>query len=142
MVFNVYSYIFQARSQEVVSSINVSRSFVGLVLSTIILLFVGPWSDYSGRRKPLLILPLMGMCVMTIGVLLMLTFPGANTIQVLYAVQIPISLGGNFGLLLAASFSYIGDVSILRIFIFIHSINFYILLPKFYLTKIFIMKLY
>ncbi|CAH0723723.1 unnamed protein product, partial [Brenthis ino] len=102
--------IAEGKSQEVVSSINVSRSFVGLILSTIILLFVGPWSDYSGRRKPLLILPLLGMCVMTIGVLLMLTFPGANTIQVLYAVQIPISLGGNFGLLLAASFSYIGDL--------------------------------
>ena len=55
---------------------------------------------------------------MTLGVLLMLTFPGASTVQVLYAVQIPISLGGNFGLLLAASFSYIGDVSIKNTFFF------------------------
>lgn len=102
---------FQAASQVVVSSINVSRSFVGSLIATIVLLFVGPWSDCSGRRKPLLILPLLGMCVMTTGVLLMLTFPGADTKQVLYMVQIPISMGGNFGLLLAASFSYIGDVS-------------------------------
>lgn len=98
-------------SQVVVSSVNVSRSFVGSLISTIVLLFVGPWSDCSGRRKPLLILPLLGMCVMTTGLLLMLTFPGASTVQVLYAVQIPISLGGNFGLLLAAAFSHIGDVS-------------------------------
>lgn len=49
----------------------------------------------------------------------MLTFPGASTVQVLYAVQIPISLGGNFGLLLAASFSYIGDVSIKNTFFFL-----------------------
>ncbi|XP_046967370.1 proton-coupled folate transporter-like [Vanessa cardui] len=100
----------EAESQVVVSGINVSRSFVGLLISTIVLLFVGPWSDCSGRRKPLLVLPLLGMCVMTTGVILMLTFPGANTTQVLYAVQIPISLGGNFGLLLAASFSHIGDL--------------------------------
>ncbi|XP_045449487.1 proton-coupled folate transporter-like [Melitaea cinxia] len=100
----------EAESQVIVSGINVSRSFVGLLISTIVLLFVGPWSDCSGRRKPLLILPLLGMCVMTTGVLLMLTFPGATTMQVLYAVQIPISLGGNFGLLLAASFSHIGDL--------------------------------
>ncbi|CAG9579704.1 unnamed protein product [Danaus chrysippus] len=100
----------EAASQVVVSSINVSRSFVGSLIATMVLLFVGPWSDCSGRRKPLLILPLLGMCVMTTGVLLMLTFPGADTKQVLYMVQIPISMGGNFGLLLAASFSYIGDL--------------------------------
>lgn len=56
-------------------------------------------------------MPLVGMSVMTTGVLLLLTFPGANTVQVLYAVQIPMSFGGNFGLLLAAAFSHIGDVS-------------------------------
>ncbi|XP_047520821.1 proton-coupled folate transporter-like isoform X2 [Pieris napi] len=100
----------EVASQVVVSSVNVSRSFVGSLISTIVLLFVGPWSDCSGRRKPLLILPLLGMCVMTTGLLLMLTFPGASTLQVLYTVQIPISLGGNFGLLLAAAFSHIGDV--------------------------------
>ncbi|CAK1544062.1 unnamed protein product [Leptosia nina] len=100
----------EVASQVVVSSVNVSRSFVGSLLSTIVLLFVGPWSDCSGRRKPLLIMPLVGMCVMTTGLLLMLTFPGASTVQVLYAVQIPMSLGGNFGLLLAAAFSHIGDV--------------------------------
>ncbi|XP_034828573.1 lysosomal proton-coupled steroid conjugate and bile acid symporter SLC46A3-like isoform X3 [Maniola hyperantus] len=100
----------EAGSQALVSSINVSRSFVGSLISTIVLLFVGPWSDCSGRRKPLLIVPLIGMCVTTTGVLLMVTFPGASTAQVLYVVQIPISMGGNFGLLLAASFSHIGDL--------------------------------
>ncbi|KAL4711406.1 hypothetical protein ACJJTC_016160 [Scirpophaga incertulas] len=100
----------EAESQILVSSINVSRSFIGSLISTVVLLFIGPWSDYSGRRKPLLIMPLVGMSVMTTGVLLMLIFPGANTVQVLYMVQIPISLGGNFMLLLAAAFSYIGDV--------------------------------
>ncbi|KAH9639435.1 hypothetical protein HF086_002124 [Spodoptera exigua] len=100
----------EAESQVVVSGVNVSRSFIGSLISTIILLFVGPWSDCSGRRKPLLILPLIGMSVMTTGVILMLIFPGASTVQVLYAVQLPISLGGNFGLLLAAAFSHIGDL--------------------------------
>ncbi|CAD0200392.1 unnamed protein product [Chrysodeixis includens] len=100
----------EAESQMVVSGVNVSRSFIGSLIATIVLLFVGPWSDCSGRRKPLLILPLVGMSVMTTGVLLMLLFPGASTVQVLYAVQLPMSLGGNFGLLLAAAFSHIGDV--------------------------------
>lgn len=106
---------FQAASQIVVSSVNISRSFIGCLLSTIILLFVGPWSDCSGRRKPLLIMPLIGMCVTTSAVIMMLIFPGASTVLVLYAVQIPIALGGNFGLLLAAAFSYLGDVSTLII---------------------------
>lgn len=100
----------EAASQIVVSSVNISRSFIGCLLSTIILLFVGPWSDCSGRRKPLLIMPLIGMCVTTSAVIMMLIFPGASTVLVLYAVQIPIALGGNFGLLLAAAFSYLGDV--------------------------------
>ncbi|XP_037867671.1 proton-coupled folate transporter isoform X3 [Bombyx mori] len=100
----------EAASQIVVSSVNISRSFIGCLLSTIILLFVGPWSDCSGRRKPLLIMPLIGMCVTTSAVIVMLIFPGASTVLVLYAVQIPIALGGNFGLLLAAAFSYLGDV--------------------------------
>lgn len=103
---------FQAESQKIVSGVNISRSFVGSLISTVVLLFVGPWSDCSGRRKPLLIMPLVGMSVMTTGVLLLLTFPGASTVQVLYAVQIPMSFGGNFGLLLAAAFSHIGDVSV------------------------------
>ncbi|KAM3967133.1 lysosomal proton-coupled steroid conjugate and bile acid symporter SLC46A3 [Aphomia sociella] len=100
----------EAASQVVVAGVNISRSFIGSLLSAIVLLFVGPWSDCSGRRKPLVILPLIGMSIMTTGVLLMITFPGATTLQVLYVVQIPISLGGNFGLLLAAAFSHIGDV--------------------------------
>ncbi|CAB3250731.1 unnamed protein product [Arctia plantaginis] len=97
-------------SQKVVSGVNVSRTFIGSLIATIVLLFIGPWSDCSGRRKPLLILPLIGMSVMTTGILLMLIFPGASTVQVLYVVQLPMSLGGNFGLLLAAAFSHIGDV--------------------------------
>ncbi|XP_026318550.1 proton-coupled folate transporter-like [Hyposmocoma kahamanoa] len=101
---------YEAESQKIVSGVNISRSFVGSLISTVVLLFVGPWSDCSGRRKPLLIMPLVGMSVMTTGVLLLLTFPGANTVQVLYAVQIPMSFGGNFGLLLAAAFSHIGDI--------------------------------
>lgn len=105
-------FYFQAQSQALLSSVNISRSFVGSLISTIVLLFVGPWSDCSGRRKPLLILPLLGMSVMSATVLILLTFPGASTVQVLYAIQIPMSLGGNFGLLLAAAFSHIGDVSI------------------------------
>lgn len=109
---HIFILSFQAESQMVVSGVNVSRSFIGSLISTVVLLFVGPWSDCSGRRKPLLILPLVGMSVMTTGVLLMLLFPGASTVQVLYAVQLPMSLGGNFGLLLAAAFSHIGDVSI------------------------------
>ncbi|KAJ2947498.1 hypothetical protein O0L34_g17285 [Tuta absoluta] len=100
----------EAESQRVISGVNISRSFVGCLIATVVLLFVGPWSDCSGRRKPLLILPLVGMSVMCTSVLLMLTFPGASTVQVLYAVQVPMSLGGNFGLLLAAAFSHIGDV--------------------------------
>ncbi|XP_063368984.1 proton-coupled folate transporter-like isoform X2 [Cydia amplana] len=100
----------EAASQTVVSQVNVSRSFVGALISTIILLFVGPWSDCSGRRKPIIILPLVGMCVMTTCIILLSSFPGFNATQTLYAVQIPMSLGGNFGLMLAGAFSHIGDV--------------------------------
>lgn len=100
----------EAASQTVVSQVNVSRSFVGALISTIILLFVGPWSDCSGRRKPIIILPLAGMCVMTTCIIFLSIFPGFNAMQTLYAVQIPMSLGGNFGLMLAGAFSHIGDV--------------------------------
>ncbi|XP_073952369.1 lysosomal proton-coupled steroid conjugate and bile acid symporter SLC46A3-like isoform X1 [Choristoneura fumiferana] len=100
----------EAASQMVVAGVNISRSFVGSLMATAVLLFVGPWSDCSGRRKPVLILPLVGMCVMTTAVLILVTFPGFSTVQVLYAVQIPMSLGGNFGLMLAAAFCHIGDV--------------------------------
>ncbi|XP_048007059.1 solute carrier family 46 member 3-like isoform X2 [Leguminivora glycinivorella] len=100
----------EAASQTVVSQVNISRSFVGALISTIILLFVGPWSDCSGRRKPIIIMPLAGMCVMTTFIILLSIFPNFNATQTLYAVQIPMSLGGNFGLMLAGSFSHIGDV--------------------------------
>lgn len=100
----------EVASQVVISNVNISRNFVGSLISTVVLLFIGPWSDCSGRRKPLIIMPLLGMCVMTTGVILMIIFPGASSVQVLYVVQIPISLGGNFGLLLAAAFSHVGDV--------------------------------
>lgn len=91
----------------------VGSSLIGGFITVLIVLFLGPWSDASGRRKPLIVMPIIGMCLGSVMLFITLFFPNLPTIWVIYAHAMPIAIGGHFSVLGIAAFSYLGDVSII-----------------------------
>jgi hypothetical protein len=109
----VSSNMFQLESQKIISSLMVSSGFVSGFIIILTVLFLAPWSDASGRRKPLMLISISGMAIGTLALLTAeLFFPYLSAEWVLYMNMIPISMGGYFTILFLASNSYLGDVSI------------------------------
>ncbi|XP_077284980.1 proton-coupled folate transporter-like [Arctopsyche grandis] len=100
----------EMETQKIVSSLLVGSSFMSGFVTSIIFVFLGPWSDSSGRRKPLIILPIIGMMCSSATLVVLQGFPTISTVWVIYAEVIPLAFTGNFTLLVMASFSYLGDI--------------------------------
>lgn len=114
-VFN--QFFLQLEAQKIVSSLMVVSGFVAGFITSLLLIFLGPWSDKSGRRKPLIILPICGMFFTSLFMLIVQAFPKLSTKWVVLAEILPLALGGNFTMLIMAGFNYLGDVS-LSVFFF------------------------
>lgn len=99
------------QSQQIIASLSVVSNFVGGVITCVVLLFLGPWSDSSGRRKPVIIIPIIGMMATSVGLLILQAFPKVSTAWAIYMEVLPLSFGGSNHLLMMATFSYLGDVS-------------------------------
>ena len=59
------NYALAARLQIQASDINIYASVIENLPSILIVLFLGPWSDKNGR-KPLMLLPLIGVSIIII----------------------------------------------------------------------------
>lgn len=85
--------------------------FSGLV-PFIMVILLGAWSDRTGRKKPLLILPFISDIVACIGYILCTFFLTELGISYLVASEVgPISICGGFQLMYIALFSYVGVIS-------------------------------
>ncbi|XP_067006842.1 probable peptidoglycan muropeptide transporter SLC46 [Anabrus simplex] len=81
-------------------------------IPAILILFLGSWSDRRARRKPCLVLPIIGQFITSIGLILCWYFfyewplEVAGVIEALFP-----SLGGGFMTIVMAALSYIADVT-------------------------------
>ncbi|XP_077284954.1 putative peptidoglycan muropeptide transporter SLC46 [Arctopsyche grandis] len=100
----------ELESQKIVSSLMVGSGFFAGFITSVLLIFLGPWSDSSGRRKPLIILPIIGILCTSLSMLIIQAFPNVPTVWVIYAEVLPLAIGGNFSMLIMAGFNYLGDV--------------------------------
>ncbi|CAG7818478.1 unnamed protein product [Allacma fusca] len=95
----------QTRSSE----FSMYNSLVENSFPVILVLFLGVWSDQKKRRKPTLILSLVGKLVRTLGLLLNAYFPSWPSWILLITAALPHSLGGANAVFQMSAFSYISD---------------------------------
>lgn len=107
-----YSEHDEQETQKIVASINGYKSIMQSVLPIVILLFLGSWSDRHARRKPCMILPLVGEIGTTVGSLISLYFFYELPVEFnCFAEAIPQGLGGGWYTMCVGVFTYVTQIS-------------------------------
>ncbi|XP_068630403.1 probable peptidoglycan muropeptide transporter SLC46 [Battus philenor] len=103
---------YEREVQKLISSIDIWRSFIHTALPCIIIMFLGAWSDRTGKRKICILLPIFGEFVTSI----------SNLINVYFFYEIPVqatvfmetifpSIAGGWVTMFLGVFSYISDIT-------------------------------
>lgn len=102
----------EQETQKIVASINGYKSILQSVLPILILLFLGSWSDRHAKRKPCMILPLVGEIGTTLGSLISLYFFYELPVEFnCFAEAIPQGLGGGWYTMCVGVFTYVTQIS-------------------------------
>lgn len=102
----------EQETQKIVASINGYKSIMQSVLPILILLFLGSWSDRHARRKPCMILPVVGEIGTTVGSLISLYFFYELPVEFnCFAEAIPQGLGGGWYTMCVGVFTYVSQIS-------------------------------
>lgn len=97
-------------SQKIVSSLSIGSNFIEYLFTFLTVLFLGSWSDSKGRRKPAILIPILGMLITSICLLILQTFPKISTVWIICIKVLPYSIGGSISLMTMATFNFLGDV--------------------------------
>ncbi|KAF5291309.1 hypothetical protein FQA39_LY03460 [Lamprigera yunnana] len=98
--------------QKEVASVNAWKSIIQSVIPAVLLLSFGAWSDKRRKRKPFLILPLVGEIIMVIGLLLCAYFFYEFSLEVTGVFEtLPVALCGGWFTMFMALYSYVSDNS-------------------------------
>ncbi|KAK7872176.1 hypothetical protein R5R35_001738 [Gryllus longicercus] len=98
--------------QQLVAGMTVWKTIVQSAIPSVMMLFLGSWSDRHGRRKPLMLMPIIGEFLTSMGLILCTYFFFELPMEVAGACEaiFPAITGGWFTMFMAV-FSYIGDVT-------------------------------
>ena len=98
--------------QQLVAGMTVWKTMVQSSVPALLMLFLGSWSDRHGRRKPCMLLPIIGEFMTCIGLILCTYFFYELPMEVAGVVEslFPAITGGWFTMFMAV-FSYVGDVT-------------------------------
>lgn len=98
--------------QESISKMNIWLAPITTIMPTLMILFLGSYSDKHHVRKPFLLIPLAGEFLSNIGCLICAVFMNDISLEMLGVIRhvIP-SLFGGHTVFLMATYSYIVDVS-------------------------------
>lgn len=102
----------EARVQELVTDMTIWQSVIQHTIPCIFVIFVGSWSDRTGKRKPVLLLPIIGELVRVLGLLVCVFYFYELPMEVAGLVEsLPSSLTGGWMIMFLAVFTYIADVT-------------------------------
>lgn len=105
----------ETQVQQLVAGMSVWKTIVQSALPSVLILFLGAWSDRWGCRKPCMLLPIIGEFLTSMGLILCTYFfyelpmEAAGVVESLF----PAITGGWFTMFMAV-FSYMGDVTSLE----------------------------
>lgn len=98
--------------QTLVADMMVWKTVVQSSIPSVLIVFVGSWSDRNRRRKPGMLIPVAGELLTAVGLLVCTYYFYELPMQVTGLVEsLPTALTGGWMTMVMAIFSYIGDVS-------------------------------
>lgn len=104
--------IAQTEALKLVADMQSWQSPVQSSIPAIVVLFVGAWSDRTGNRKTLMLIPILGEIVSSLGLLLATYFFLEWPLWVTALIEaVPSALSGGQTIALMGSYSYISDVT-------------------------------
>lgn len=98
--------------QKLIASVNMWKSVIHTIVPTILMLFIGAWSDKTGRRKICMTMPILGE--MSTCVLTMINTYFFYEVSVEWTVFMEVigpSLTGGWYTMFLGAFSYLGDIT-------------------------------
>ncbi|XP_034241434.1 proton-coupled folate transporter-like isoform X2 [Thrips palmi] len=102
----------EAEVQKLTASMAGWKTFIQSSLPAVLILFVGSWSDRHGRRKPCMLLPIIGELLTSIGLLVCTYFYYELPIEAAtFAEAVFPAMTGGWFVMFMAVFTYIADVT-------------------------------
>ncbi|XP_019880553.1 proton-coupled folate transporter isoform X2 [Aethina tumida] len=102
----------ESEVQQLVASMGVWKTILQSALPAFLIMFIGSWSDRWGRRKPCMLLPIIGEFLSVVGLMFCTYFFYELPMEVAGFIEglFPALTGGWFTMFMGV-FSYIGDVT-------------------------------
>lgn len=98
--------------QRIVASMNAYKNLIQSLLPTIMLVFLGSWSDRHQRRKPCIVIPVLGDMCSTLGFLISVYFFMELPVEFnCFFEAVPPAITGGWFVMFMGIFSYISGVS-------------------------------
>ncbi|KAE9541328.1 hypothetical protein AGLY_004573 [Aphis glycines] len=98
--------------QQLVTKMMLWQSFIQNMVPCVLVMFVGSWSDRNRKRKPFMLLPIIGELVRNIGLIACVYFFYELPMEIAGIVEtIPPAVTGGLPVLILAVFAYVGDIS-------------------------------
>ncbi|CAG5058554.1 unnamed protein product [Parnassius apollo] len=103
---------YEKEIQKLISSIDIWKSVINTAIPCIIIMFLGAWSDRTGKRKVCILLPIFGELATSINNLINVYFFYEIPIQVTVFLEIIFpSITGGWVTMFLGVFSYISDIT-------------------------------
>lgn len=101
--------------QQLVSEMIIWKTIVQSSIPALLIIFIGSWSDRTGRRKPVMLIPIIGELFTSIGLIFCTYFFYELPMEVagLTEAIFPAITGGWMAMFMAV-FSYIGDITTVK----------------------------
>lgn len=98
--------------QKLIASVNMWKSVIHTIVPTILMLFIGAWSDKTGRRKICMVMPIIGeMSTCLLNMINTYFFYEVNVEWTVFMEVISPSLTGGWYTMFLGTFSYLGDIT-------------------------------
>ncbi|XP_075970203.1 lysosomal proton-coupled steroid conjugate and bile acid symporter SLC46A3-like isoform X1 [Anticarsia gemmatalis] len=107
---NLSSY--EAEVQKIISNIEAWKSVIQTAIPTVLVIFMGAWSDRTGNRKVCILLPLFGELMVCLSNLLSTYFFNQISVEVtMFLEGIFPAITGGYVMVFMGVFSYISDIT-------------------------------
>ncbi|XP_022164162.1 uncharacterized protein LOC111029461 [Myzus persicae] len=105
----------EVQVQQLVADMLIWQTMIQSSIPCILVIFIGSWSDRNRKRKPCMLVPVIGEIVRNFGLLLCVFYFDELRMEVAGLVEsIPTSMAGGLTVLYLAAFSYMGDISSMK----------------------------